>query len=79
MKIMAQFWKLANIAKMSTSASQSRFPIEITGKIWQLTNIAKIGPCADQKSKKSKNYKTDVETRKYRQNGPKSGSTAISH
>ena len=77
MKIMAQFWKLANIAKMSTSASQSRFPIEITGKIWQLTNIAKIGPCADQP--KSKNYKTDVETRKYRQNGSKSGSTAISH
>ena len=48
MKIIGQFWRMANIAKMSTSASQSRFPMEFIGKFWKLTNIDKMGMSANQ-------------------------------
>ena len=39
---------MTSIAKMSPSAIQCRYPMDIIGKIWKLTNTSKMSVCADQ-------------------------------
>ena len=39
---------MASIAKMSPSASQCRYPMEIIGKIWKLINISKMSLSANR-------------------------------